>query len=175
MRQPSKYADVAIQHGRKVVGTQLVSKGQVVDGRLGIGGHVADEHLPRIVAFGHPPRLLPTSTSACTEVGSSAGWSRAAIRTRPTNHAVARREAMCTRERSVARCRHGRSLHPPSLARQSGGTNGSVVVVWLVLGVVVIVWVPMVAVVRLVTAPSTKAAMPPGYLFRKADGCPPMA
>ncbi len=38
---------------------------------------------------------------------------------------------------------------------------------WLVLGVVVIVWVPMVAVVRLVTAPFDKGRYAAGYLFRK--------
>ena len=38
---------------------------------------------------------------------------------------------------------------------------------WLVLGVVVIIWVPLVAVVRLVTAPFDKGRYAAGYLFRK--------
>jgi 1-acyl-sn-glycerol-3-phosphate acyltransferase len=38
---------------------------------------------------------------------------------------------------------------------------------WLVLGVVVIVWVPLVAVVRLVTAPFDKGRYAAGLLFRK--------
>ena len=38
---------------------------------------------------------------------------------------------------------------------------------WLVLGVVVIVWTPMVAIVRLVTAPFDKGRYAAGYLFRK--------
>lgn len=38
---------------------------------------------------------------------------------------------------------------------------------WLVLGVVIIVWLPMVAIVRLVTAPFDKGAYAAGYLFRK--------
>ena len=38
---------------------------------------------------------------------------------------------------------------------------------WLVLGVVVIVWVPLVAIVRLVTAPFDKGRYAAGYLFRK--------
>jgi len=38
---------------------------------------------------------------------------------------------------------------------------------WIVLAVVIIVWTPMVAVVRLVTAPFDPAAYHAGYLFRK--------
>ncbi|MEP7115166.1 MAG: hypothetical protein ABI862_18020, partial [Ilumatobacteraceae bacterium] len=38
---------------------------------------------------------------------------------------------------------------------------------WLVLGVVIIVWVPLVAVVRLVTAPFDKGRYAAGLLFRK--------
>ncbi len=38
---------------------------------------------------------------------------------------------------------------------------------WLVLGIVVIVWVPLVAIVRLVTAPFDKGRYAAGYLFRK--------
>jgi 1-acyl-sn-glycerol-3-phosphate acyltransferase len=38
---------------------------------------------------------------------------------------------------------------------------------WLVLGVVVIVWCPLVAIVRVVTAPFDKGAYAAGYLFRK--------
>ncbi|MGB7878421.1 MAG: lysophospholipid acyltransferase family protein [Ilumatobacteraceae bacterium] len=38
---------------------------------------------------------------------------------------------------------------------------------WLVLGVIVILWTPMVAVVRLVTMPFDKGAYAAGYLFRK--------
>lgn len=38
---------------------------------------------------------------------------------------------------------------------------------WLVLGVVVIVWCPLVAIVRMVTAPFDKGAYAAGYLFRK--------
>ena len=38
---------------------------------------------------------------------------------------------------------------------------------WFVLGVVVIAWTPMVAVVRLVTAPFDKGRYAAGYLFRK--------
>src|SRR5258706_3432860 len=38
---------------------------------------------------------------------------------------------------------------------------------WLVLGVVIIVWVPLVALVRLVTAPFDKGRYAAGYLFRK--------
>jgi 1-acyl-sn-glycerol-3-phosphate acyltransferase len=38
---------------------------------------------------------------------------------------------------------------------------------WLVLGVVIIVWCPLVAIVRLVTAPFDKGAYAAGYLFRK--------
>ena len=38
---------------------------------------------------------------------------------------------------------------------------------WLVLGVVVIVWVPLVAIVRFVTAPFDKGRYAAGYLFRK--------
>ncbi len=38
---------------------------------------------------------------------------------------------------------------------------------WFVLGVVVIVWTPMVAIVRLVTMPFDKGAYAAGYLFRK--------
>ncbi len=38
---------------------------------------------------------------------------------------------------------------------------------WFVLGVIVIVWTPMVAVVRLVTMPFDKGAYAAGYLFRK--------
>lgn len=38
---------------------------------------------------------------------------------------------------------------------------------WLVLGVVVIVWFPMVAIVRVVTAPFDRGAYAAGYLFRK--------
>ena len=38
---------------------------------------------------------------------------------------------------------------------------------WLVLGVVIIVWTPMVAVVRLVTMPFDRGAYAAGYLFRK--------
>ncbi|MEA3184923.1 MAG: hypothetical protein QOJ74_1400 [Ilumatobacteraceae bacterium] len=38
---------------------------------------------------------------------------------------------------------------------------------WLVLGVVIIVWVPLVAVVRLVTAPFDKGRYAAGYLFRR--------
>jgi 1-acyl-sn-glycerol-3-phosphate acyltransferase len=38
---------------------------------------------------------------------------------------------------------------------------------WLVLGVVIILWTPMVAVVRLVTMPFDKGAYAAGYLFRK--------
>ncbi|MGA7757683.1 MAG: lysophospholipid acyltransferase family protein [Ilumatobacteraceae bacterium] len=38
---------------------------------------------------------------------------------------------------------------------------------WLMLGVIVIVWTPMVAVVRLVTMPFDKGAYAAGYLFRK--------
>ena len=38
---------------------------------------------------------------------------------------------------------------------------------WFVLGVVVVVWVPLVAIVRLVTAPFDKGRYAAGYLFRK--------
>ena len=38
---------------------------------------------------------------------------------------------------------------------------------WLVLGVVVIVWVPLVAVVRLVTAPFDRGRYAAGWLFRR--------
>jgi 1-acyl-sn-glycerol-3-phosphate acyltransferase len=38
---------------------------------------------------------------------------------------------------------------------------------WLVLGVVIVVWVPMVAVVRLLTAPFDKGRYAAGYLFRR--------
>ncbi|HEY4609926.1 MAG TPA: lysophospholipid acyltransferase family protein [Ilumatobacteraceae bacterium] len=38
---------------------------------------------------------------------------------------------------------------------------------WLTLGIIVIVWVPMVGVVRLVTAPFDKGRYAAGYLFRK--------
>lgn len=38
---------------------------------------------------------------------------------------------------------------------------------WLVLGVVVIVWCPLVAIVRMVTAPFDQGAYAAGYLFRK--------
>ncbi len=38
---------------------------------------------------------------------------------------------------------------------------------WFVLGVVIIVWTPMVAIVRLVTMPFDKGAYAAGYLFRK--------
>jgi 1-acyl-sn-glycerol-3-phosphate acyltransferase len=38
---------------------------------------------------------------------------------------------------------------------------------WLVLGTVVIVWCPLVAIVRVVTAPFDKGAYAAGYLFRK--------
>lgn len=38
---------------------------------------------------------------------------------------------------------------------------------WLVLGVVIIVWTPLVAIVRLVTMPFDPAAYRAGYLFRK--------
>ena len=38
---------------------------------------------------------------------------------------------------------------------------------WLMLGLIIIVWVPMVAVVRLVTAPFDKGRYAAGYLFRK--------
>jgi 1-acyl-sn-glycerol-3-phosphate acyltransferase len=38
---------------------------------------------------------------------------------------------------------------------------------WLVLGVVVIVWTPMVAIVRLATAPFDRGRYAAGYLFRK--------
>jgi 1-acyl-sn-glycerol-3-phosphate acyltransferase len=38
---------------------------------------------------------------------------------------------------------------------------------WLVLGIVIILWTPMVAVVRLVTMPFDKGAYAAGYLFRK--------
>ncbi len=38
---------------------------------------------------------------------------------------------------------------------------------WLVLGIVVIIWVPLVAVVRLATAPFDKGRYAAGYLFRK--------
>ena len=38
---------------------------------------------------------------------------------------------------------------------------------WFVLGVVIIVWVPLVAVVRLVTAPFDKGRYYAGFLFRK--------
>ena len=38
---------------------------------------------------------------------------------------------------------------------------------WFVLGVVVIVWTPMVAIVRLVTLPFDRGAYAAGYLFRK--------
>ena len=38
---------------------------------------------------------------------------------------------------------------------------------WLMLGVVIIVWVPLVAVVRVVTAPFDKGRYAAGYLFRK--------
>lgn len=38
---------------------------------------------------------------------------------------------------------------------------------WLVLGVVLITWLPLVAIVRLVTAPFDKGAYAAGWLFRK--------
>ena len=38
---------------------------------------------------------------------------------------------------------------------------------WFALGVIVIVWTPMVAIVRLVTMPFDKGAYAAGYLFRK--------
>jgi 1-acyl-sn-glycerol-3-phosphate acyltransferase len=38
---------------------------------------------------------------------------------------------------------------------------------WFVLGVIVIVWTPMVAIVRLVTAPFDRGRYAAGYLFRK--------
>jgi 1-acyl-sn-glycerol-3-phosphate acyltransferase len=38
---------------------------------------------------------------------------------------------------------------------------------WLTLGIIVIVWVPMVGIVRLVTAPFDKGRYAAGYLFRK--------
>lgn len=38
---------------------------------------------------------------------------------------------------------------------------------WLVLGLIIIVWVPLVAIVRLVTAPFDKGRYAAGYLFRK--------
>mgnify|MGYP001813104636 CR=1 FL=1 len=38
---------------------------------------------------------------------------------------------------------------------------------WIVLGVVIIVWTPLVAITRLVTAPFDPAAYRAGYLFRK--------
>ena len=38
---------------------------------------------------------------------------------------------------------------------------------WLVLGVVIIIWTPLVAIVRLVTMPFDKGAYAAGYLFRK--------
>ena len=38
---------------------------------------------------------------------------------------------------------------------------------WFVLGIVIIVWTPMVAIVRLVTAPFDRGRYAAGYLFRK--------
>jgi 1-acyl-sn-glycerol-3-phosphate acyltransferase len=38
---------------------------------------------------------------------------------------------------------------------------------WLALGIIVIVWTPMVAIVRLVTMPFDRGAYAAGYLFRK--------
>jgi len=38
---------------------------------------------------------------------------------------------------------------------------------WFALGVIVIIWTPMVAIVRLVTMPFDKGAYSAGYLFRK--------
>jgi 1-acyl-sn-glycerol-3-phosphate acyltransferase len=38
---------------------------------------------------------------------------------------------------------------------------------WFVLGVVIIIWVPLVAIVRLVTAPFDRGHYAAGYLFRK--------
>ena len=38
---------------------------------------------------------------------------------------------------------------------------------WFVLGVVILIWTPMVAIVRLVTMPFDKGAYAAGYLFRK--------
>lgn len=38
---------------------------------------------------------------------------------------------------------------------------------WLMLAVIVIVWVPLVAIVRLVTAPFDRGRYTPGYVFRK--------
>ena len=38
---------------------------------------------------------------------------------------------------------------------------------WLMLGIIIIVWVPLVGVVRLATAPFDKGAYKAGYLFRK--------
>ena len=38
---------------------------------------------------------------------------------------------------------------------------------WLVLGVVIVVWVPLVAVVRLVTAPFDRGRYAAGWLLRR--------
>ena len=79
---------------------------------------------------------------------------------------VARREAMCglcmihaTMSPMAARSIRHRLLGNPIVRTVLS------VWAWLVLGVVIIVWVPLVAVVRLVTAPLTRGGMPPGTCF----------
>ena len=68
------------------------------------------------------------------------------------------------------------SCHDVSVARRSIRTRvlGNTVVrtvlslwAWLALGVVIVVWVPLVAIVRLVTAPFDKGRYAAGYVFRK--------
>src|SRR6478735_3202764 len=112
---------------------------------------------------------LPTSTSACTAGGSATGSSpHAAIRTRPIS------QARRTPRGYVCGCCdpwHDVAMAARSIRHRLLGNTAVRTVLslwsWLVLGVVVIVWVPMVAIVWLVTAPFDKGRYAAGYLFRK--------
>jgi 1-acyl-sn-glycerol-3-phosphate acyltransferase len=81
---------------------------------------------------------------------------------------VARREAMCTLARihATMSAMAVRTLRRRVLGNPIVRTVLSVWA-WLVLGVVIIVWVPLVAIVRLVTAPFDKGRYAAGFLFRK--------
>jgi hypothetical protein len=116
----------------------------------------------------------PTSTTACTADGNVIDeWPQAvATRIRPTNQV--RRTSRGYVRADMDPC-HDVPMAARSIRhRLLGNTVVRTVLslwAWLMLGVIIIIWVPLVAIVRLVTAPFDKGRYAAGYLSASSPSC----
>src|SRR5262249_4820700 len=152
-----------------------------IDRRRRVGGHVADPHLPRIVAGAAPL----TGRGVGEQRGDRRRQRRRRVLHRGRRSGAARARAHQHRHR----CCHCHRPSPPWVRRLGAGRVTMVrmaaptfrqrllgnslartllsIWAWLVLAVLLLIWLPVVAIVRLVTAPFDRGHYAAGYTLRK--------